>query len=176
MSVNLDLTDRQLRRLAEQKSILVKPDQIEKGEMKLEIKPLKYKKMMKNKDKEKGFKLFLTPDEMKGGNIKGFMEKLLTDVRNGVPIARKTKQRSGAWKEPQQAIVAQALDTTAQQQSSIPIKTSGGSLKQDLLQHDAEELGQRVGSVYFDSGTFIRPQHPAFIPKVRVIPPTNSWI
>lgn len=74
-SVNLNLTEKQMKKLATGGAIMVSPAMVG-GAVECMLNPGKMARMKKNHEAGKKFRLTMDQSELKGGSFKGFMRKL----------------------------------------------------------------------------------------------------
>jgi hypothetical protein len=182
--VKLNLNPRQVRSLSEKAAVIVKPDQVrDDGEHEIDISVVKHRKMMRNKGKNKGYRLRL--DETEGGaflqNISGRF-----GLKRTYHPKRISSQARDLWKAGKQSKLMRSPPPVLYErrpqapQYTMYQHTIGGGIslpftKENLIK--ASDPLINVGDIYFDHSRFIRPNQPAFhMNRVSEIQSVGSWI
>lgn len=165
-SVRLNLTPRQVKILSKKEAVVIKPDQLdENGEHEINLSVVKHKKMKRNAEKQKGYRLKL--DETEGGS---FMQRIGLHLSKGKPIKDVVKTSKQALSRPERPKLLRSGPPVISHGSGISLPLT----KENLIR--ASDPIINVGGIYFDSSRFIRPDQPPFKPTVHTaIEPVGNW-
>lgn len=173
--VRLNLTPRQVKLLAKKEAVIIKPDQVnDNGEHELKLSVVKQKKLLRNMDKQKGYRLRL--DETEGGS---FLQHYgLSLAKSKKPNVVTSNAREATRRPERPKIIHSGLPVVPTKE--LTMATTGGGISLPLTKENlikASDPITNVGGVYFDNNRFIRPNQPPFRPAVHTaILQTGSWV
>ena len=92
-TVSMNLSDKQIKKLATGGAIMIKPTMMTGGAIQLTLHPSKCERMRKNHEMGKMYRLSMDAKEMKGGSFKSFLRKAGSTLKKGVTKGWEIYQR-----------------------------------------------------------------------------------
>lgn len=92
-TVTMNLSDKQMKKLATGGAIMIKPAMMTGGSIQLTLDPSKCERMRKNHEMGKMYRLSMNTKEMNGGSFKSFLRKAGRTLKKGVTKGWEIYQR-----------------------------------------------------------------------------------